>query len=182
MSLLASAIEIMSILPMNIPDPDPVTPPGFEAPVGLIIGMLRWGGLALAVVGIIVIAARLTINIRRGEAANELGGLGYVALAVILIGAAAAVGLTRHGWCGRFIELGDMRSLPAVVSVGELLTRGIQVASVDRDPLVPLPQDSIVTGGWLRPSLLAGQAVLQVRADGDGRWVAALGKRGDKAA
>ena len=99
-----------------------------------------------------------------------------------LIGAAAAVGLTRHGWCGRFIELGDMRSLPATVTVGELLSRGIQVASVDRDPLIPLPDDAIATGGWLRPSLLAGQAVLQVRADGDGRWVAALGKRGDKAA
>lgn len=99
-----------------------------------------------------------------------------------LIGAAAAVGLTRHGWCGRFIELGDMRSLPPTVSVGDLLTRGIQVASVDRDPLIPLPDDRIATGGWLRPSLLAGQAVLQVRADGDGRWIAALGKRGDKAA
>ncbi|KHK00809.1 hypothetical protein [Desulfovibrio sp. TomC] len=99
-----------------------------------------------------------------------------------LIGAAAAVGLTRHGWCGRFIELGDMRSLPATVTVGDLLQRGIQVTSVDRDPLVPLPGDAIATGGWLRPSLLAGQAVLQVRADGDGRWVAALGKRGDKAA
>lgn len=99
-----------------------------------------------------------------------------------LIGAAAAVGLTRHGWCGRFIELGDMRSLPANVTVGDLLARGIQVASVDRDPLIPLPDDRIATGGWLRPSLLAGQAVLQVRADGDGRWIAALGKRGDKAA
>ena len=99
-----------------------------------------------------------------------------------IIGAAAAIGLTRHGWCGRFIELGDMRSLPATVTVGELLSRGIQVASVDRDPLIPLPGDAIATGGWLRPSLWAGQAVLQVRADGDGRWTAALGKKRDKAA
>ena len=99
-----------------------------------------------------------------------------------IIGAAAAVGLTRHGWCGRFIELGDMRSLPPTVRVADLLARGIQVVSVDRDPLTPLADDAVHTGGWLRPSLWAGQAVLQVRADGDGRWTAALGKKRDKAA
>ncbi|WP_300164684.1 hypothetical protein [Solidesulfovibrio sp.] len=99
-----------------------------------------------------------------------------------IIGAAAAVGLTRHGWCGRFIELGDMRRLPATVPVSELERLGIRVVSVDRDPLVPLPGDSVTTGGWLRPSLWAGQPVLQVRADGRGRWLAALGKRDGKAA
>lgn len=91
MSLLTSALDVVTSLPLDIPDPDPVVPPGFEGPTGLIIGMLRWGGLALAVVGIIIIAARMTINIRRGEAAHEVGGLGYVALAVILIGAASAL-------------------------------------------------------------------------------------------
>ncbi len=99
-----------------------------------------------------------------------------------IIGAAAAVGLTRHGWCGRFIELGDMRSLPHTVAVADLWRLGIQVVSVDRDPLTPLEHDTVATGGWLRPSLWAGQPVLQVRADGDGRWVAALGKRAGKAA
>jgi hypothetical protein len=99
-----------------------------------------------------------------------------------IIGATAAVGLTRHGWCGRFIELDDMRSLPHTVSVADLAQRGIQVVSVDRDPLTPLDRDMVVTGGWLRPSLWAGLPVLQVRADGDGRWIAALGKRKDKAA
>jgi len=99
-----------------------------------------------------------------------------------IIGAAAAVGLTRHGWCGRFIELGAMRRLPATVAVAELWDLGIQVVSVDRDPLTPLGHDMVATGGWLRPSLWAGQPVLQVRADGNGRWLAALGKRKDKAA
>jgi hypothetical protein len=99
-----------------------------------------------------------------------------------IIGATAAVGLTRHGWCGRFIELGTMRQLPATVAVAELWRLGIQVVSVDRDPLTPLGPDMVATGGWLRPSLWAGQPVLQVRADGDGRWLAALGKRTGKAA
>ena len=65
---------------------------------------------------------------------------------------------------------------------GKLWRLGIQVVSVDRDPLTPLGHDMVATGGWLRPSLWAGQPVLQVRADGAGRWVAALGKRKDKAA
>jgi hypothetical protein len=99
-----------------------------------------------------------------------------------LIGAAAAVGLTRHGWCGRFIELGAMRSLPPTVSVEKLAALGIQVVSVDRDPLTPLAGDTVATGGWLRPSLWAGRPVLQVRAAGQGRWVTALDKKPAKAA
>ncbi|MEL7641997.1 MAG: hypothetical protein AAGU21_20375 [Solidesulfovibrio sp.] len=99
-----------------------------------------------------------------------------------IIGATAAVGLTRHGWCGRFIELDDMRRLPETVAVAELRRRGIEVVSVDRDALVPLPGDAVTTGGWLRPSLWAGRPVLQVRAQGLGRWTAALGKRDGKAA
>lgn len=91
MSLLAQALDLMAIVPMAIPDPDPVTPPGFEGPVSLIIGMLRWGGLALAVAGIIIVGARLTINIRRGEAAHEIGMLGAIGLGIMLIGAAAAI-------------------------------------------------------------------------------------------
>lgn len=99
-----------------------------------------------------------------------------------IIGAAAAVGLTRHGWCGRFIELDDMRALPPTLSVADLESRGIRVVSVDRDALIPLPGDAVTTGGWLRPSLWAGQPVLQVRFESPGRWSAALGKRNGKAA
>jgi len=94
-----------------------------------------------------------------------------------IIGAAAAVGLTKYGWCGRFIELGAMRSLPSTVTVGELSKLGIRVVSVDRDPLVPLGNDVVTTDDWLRPSLLAGQPVLQVRSSGKGTWTTALSKK-----
>lgn len=99
-----------------------------------------------------------------------------------LIGAAAAVGLTRHGWSGRYIELDTMRSLPRNVSVKELTGLGIQVVSVDRDPLIPLAEDRVETDGWLRPSLWAGRPVLQVRAVSPGRWATALTKKAAKAA
>ena len=92
MSLLAHALDLIHVVPtVDIPNPDPVAPPGFEGPVGVIIGMAKWGGLALAVLGIIIIGAKLTITVRRGEAAGELGQLLYVALGCILIGAASSL-------------------------------------------------------------------------------------------
>ncbi len=94
-----------------------------------------------------------------------------------IIGAAAAVGLTKHGWCGRFIEYGGLRALGEGASVEDLSRCGIRVVSVDRDPAAPLPEDVVFSGGWLRPSLLAGQPVLQVVAEGPGVWRTAHSKR-----
>ena len=94
-----------------------------------------------------------------------------------IIGAAAGVGLTHYGWCGRFIEYGDLRTLTDPVSVSDLHKCGIRVFSTDRDPVVPRPSDIVVAGGWIRPSLLAGQPVLQVRANGAGQWTTSHTKR-----
>jgi tRNA(Ile2) C34 agmatinyltransferase TiaS len=94
-----------------------------------------------------------------------------------IIGAAAAVGLTRHGWCGRFIEYGELRSLTAPVTVADLNRCGVRVISTDRDPVVPRPSDQVLADGWIRPSLLAGQPVLQVAASAPGQWTTAHAKR-----
>lgn len=91
MSLLASVLDTLSTLPLDIPDPDPAPPPGFEGPVGILFGWLKWGGLAVAVAGVMIIGGKMAINIRRGEAAGELGQLLFVALGCILIGAAASL-------------------------------------------------------------------------------------------
>ena len=87
-----------------------------------------------------------------------------------IIGAAAAVGLTAYGWGGRFIEFGRLRALPDRMSVLELETSSILVVSVDRDGKVPAPGDVILTGGWLRPRLWGGRAVLSVIPKTDGVW------------
>lgn len=87
-----------------------------------------------------------------------------------IIGAAAAVGLTAYGWGGRFIEFGRLRALPDRVSVLELETSNILVVSVDRDGKVPAPDHVILTGGWLRPRLWGGRAVLSVIPRTDGVW------------
>lgn len=87
-----------------------------------------------------------------------------------IIGAAAGVGLTAHGWSGRFIEYGGLRRFPEKVSVGELEDAGIGVISLDRDAHVVPRNDTVDTGGWLRPRLLGGKAVLPVMAKGERLW------------
>lgn len=87
-----------------------------------------------------------------------------------IIGAAAAVGLTAAGWCGRFIEFGGLRKYPDMVQVQDLEDRQIQVVSVERDAAVPGPRDMVRTNRWVRPRLLGGRAILLVRAAGRGAW------------
>ena len=87
-----------------------------------------------------------------------------------IIGAAAAVGLTVSGWCGRFIEFGRLREFPEVVTVGELEGSGIQVVSLDRNTMVPDAYDTVTTRGWLRPRLWGSQPVLPVLPAGERSW------------
>jgi tRNA(Ile2) C34 agmatinyltransferase TiaS len=87
-----------------------------------------------------------------------------------IIGAAAAVGLTAWGWSGRFIGYGRLRELGDEVTVAELAAEEVQVVSVDRDGQVPAPDDSVLTGGWIRPRLWAGCPVLPLRPLGPGLW------------
>ena len=87
-----------------------------------------------------------------------------------IIGAAAAVGLTAHGWGGRFVEFGRLRDFPEKVRVSDLEMSGIVVVSIDRDGRFPAPEDVIDTKGWLRPRLWGGRPVLPVNGRGDGLW------------
>jgi hypothetical protein len=87
-----------------------------------------------------------------------------------VIGAAAAVGLTAYGWCGRFIEFGGLRGSPELISVSDLERSEIRVVSLDRDAAFPAPDDMVQNRGWLRPRLWGGRAVLGVAPRGDGRW------------
>jgi hypothetical protein len=91
MSLIATALDVLSSVPLDIPDPDPAPPPGAQGPVTVLLAWAKWVALIVAVIGVIMIAAKVAINIRRGEAAGELGGLLYVAVACILVGSAVSL-------------------------------------------------------------------------------------------
>jgi hypothetical protein len=87
-----------------------------------------------------------------------------------IIGAAASVGLTAGGWCGRFIELDDLRGIPERIRVAALQKRGMQVVSTDRDACVPAPDDWVVTRRWIRPRLLGHMPVVLVTPRASGIW------------
>jgi hypothetical protein len=87
-----------------------------------------------------------------------------------IIGAAAAVGLTASGRCGRFIEFGRLRDFSDTIRVSALEEKNIQVIAIDRDARVPRPEDFVLTNGWIRPRLLGHQAILMVRSKGEGVW------------
>lgn len=94
-----------------------------------------------------------------------------------IIGAAAAVGLTAHGWSGRFIEFGRLRDLPERVRVSELERHHILAVSLDRDGQVPAPGDLVWTKGWLRPRLWGSRPILPVVPKETGIWESLGGKR-----
>ena len=87
-----------------------------------------------------------------------------------IIGAAAGVGLTATGWCGRFIEYGKLRKHPDRITVSALETQGIRVVSLDRNAVIPSPDDMVYTKGWLRPRLLGSSVILPVLPKGDNLW------------
>lgn len=93
-----------------------------------------------------------------------------------IIGATASVGLTASGWHGRFIEYGRLRDFPDIMRVSELTHAGILVVSIDRDAMVPAPDDVVLTKGWCRPRLWGNRAVLYVLLKENGVWES-LGKK-----
>ena len=96
-----------------------------------------------------------------------------------IIGAAAAVGLTAHGWSGRFIEFGKLRELPEKIPISELERLNILAVSLDRDGQVPAPGDLVHTKGWLRPRLWGNRPILPVIPRENGIWESLGGKRGN---
>ena len=87
-----------------------------------------------------------------------------------IIGAAAAVGLTPTGWSGRYIERGELRKIPEIISVKDLNALGVKVVSLDRDASAPKSEDLVITKNWVRPRLLGWEPVLTVREKGKNTW------------
>ena len=144
---------------------------------------VAWDGCP-ALASLVAFGRRAAVSVVSQRQAHEAAGAGahlsgHGGTNDGVIGAAAGVGLTAGGWNGRFIELDAggrlLRDFPDPVPIGELEAGGIAVSALDRDAPVPLPDDLVVTNGWLRPRLWGGRAVLPVeRLDDvrDRRWLA----------
>jgi type IV secretory pathway VirB2 component (pilin) len=76
----------------DVPQPIDGTPPGAEQ-FQAVMGWVKWVALGVAVIGIMIIGAKLAIESRRGEGGAHLGALGTAMAGVIVIaGAASLVG------------------------------------------------------------------------------------------
>lgn len=83
-------------IPMAVPDPGPVAPPGFAELAGNLLGWLKWGVLVAGVLGILICALMLIIGRHnRSATAYEglvgsawvIGGLALASVAALLVGA-----------------------------------------------------------------------------------------------
>lgn len=75
----------------NVPDPgNGSAPPGFDKFIA-VLGWVKWLALGIAIVGIIIIGAKLTIDNRRGEGGQHLGSLGFAMIGIIIISGAVSL-------------------------------------------------------------------------------------------
>ncbi|TFC02727.1 hypothetical protein [Cryobacterium sp. MDB2-33-2] len=93
MSALLIAHDTLShiiIAAGEVPTPIDGTPPGAEK-FQEVMGWVKWVALGVAVIGIMIIGAKLAIESRRGEGGAHLGSLGTAMAGVIVISAAASL-------------------------------------------------------------------------------------------
>jgi len=96
---------------------------------------------------------------RHGIYLEELGGDGMG-----IIGALAAVGLTAGGDAGRYIQVGELRSLVGPQTVERVLAAGVDgVETPEGEPVT----SGTIEAGRLRPARRGGRAVAIVQQEGD---------------
>lgn len=74
----------------GVPEPVSTAPPGSDK----ILKVLDWGlwvAIAIAVGGVLVVAGKMAINHRRGEAGEHASGLAWVLVGCILMGSASGI-------------------------------------------------------------------------------------------
>ena len=69
LTVAAAAGDVLALVPMQIPDPDPIQPPGTEG-FNLIMGWAKWVALAVCILGLIMLVVGWNY-------ATTLGGRGF---------------------------------------------------------------------------------------------------------
>ena len=88
--LLTQVATLPSLLPLQLPDPDPVQPPGTEG-FNDVMGWGTWVALAVCILALFAAGAMMGIQSRRGEGGEHVGKIGMALGGVIVISAAAAL-------------------------------------------------------------------------------------------
>lgn len=79
-----TAGHLLGVIPMQIPDPRPVQPPGTNG-ISTILAWLKWVGFAIAAGAIVVGGILVAVAMRRGEQGHALAGLIWPFAGVIVI-------------------------------------------------------------------------------------------------
>lgn len=89
--LTATHDFIITMLPLQIPNPDPAQPPGMPG-IPKILAWLKWIGLAVVAAAIIIGGAIIAFNYRRGgDAMSALEKVLWPMVGAIVIGSGAAI-------------------------------------------------------------------------------------------
>lgn len=75
-------------------DPNPAAPPGVEDKVNKLLGFLKFGGIVVAVIGLIMIGASWMISHRNGDGDEKTQRLLWWGAGAIMIGSAVSIA----GW------------------------------------------------------------------------------------
>lgn len=87
----AVVVDVVGVLPaFDVPDSEPVAPPGSGGFLAM-IGVSKWIGFAIAIIGIVAVGVMFFINSRRGEAAEDTKSLMGAIVGVIIVASAAAI-------------------------------------------------------------------------------------------
>lgn len=89
LELLTAVNDFAAVVPAQIPDPDPVQPPGTEG-VTTIMAWLKWIGYAVVGGAIIIGGILIAVSFRRGEGHDALPKILWPMAGAIVIGAGAA--------------------------------------------------------------------------------------------
>ncbi|CEG87471.1 Hypothetical membrane protein [Propionibacterium freudenreichii] len=82
--------HIVALLPLQVPNPAPVQPPGTQGFTS-IMGWAKWVALAVCILGLFSAGALMAIQSRRGEGGEHVGKIGMALGGVIVISAAASL-------------------------------------------------------------------------------------------
>ena len=92
--LFDSMVAAIGVLPAQIADPVATPPPGIEAKVSLVLGMIKWSSL-ISVVGVLLAMGWLVWSGDRGHGAGlspEMKGtMSRAVLALVIIGGATGI-------------------------------------------------------------------------------------------
>lgn len=89
-SLTTAAADFAAVLPFQIPNPDPIQPPGTQGFLAM-MGWAKWVALAVTILGLIAAGAMMSFNSRRGEGGEHVGRVGMALVGVIIIAAATSL-------------------------------------------------------------------------------------------